>query len=181
MTLQGNQIYLRLLELSDADGNYPNWLNDPDVCRYNSHGEALYTREMAKAYITSISNNPSIQVFAICEIQNNQHIGNISLQQISAKNRSAEFAILIGEPSVYGKGIGYEAGKLVLNHAFNTLKLHRIYCGTHSENIAMQHLALALGMEQEGIRRDAIFKNGQFTDIIEYGLLNINQVYYQEI
>jgi ribosomal-protein-alanine N-acetyltransferase len=171
MKLQGNHIYLRLLEPSDADGNYPNWLNDPDVCRYNSHGEALYTHEMAKAYITSISNNPSIQVFAICETQNNQHIGNISLQQISAKNRSAEFAILIGKVSIYGNGIGFETSSLLFDYGFKTLKLHRIYCGTHSENIGMQKLALKLGMAQEGLRRNALFKNGQFADIVEYGIL----------
>jgi RimJ/RimL family protein N-acetyltransferase len=169
--LQGNTIYLRPLQLGDADGNYPNWLNDPDVCRYNSHGEILYTREMAKIYITDTVNNPSVSVFAICKIQNNQHIGNIALQQISAKNRSAEFAILIGEPSVHGSGIGFEASSLLFDYGFNTLKLHRIYCGTHSENIGMQKLALKLGMAQEGLRRDAIFKNSSFADIVEYGIL----------
>jgi len=171
MKLHGNHIYLRLLEPSDADGNYPNWLNDPDVCRYNSHGETLYTREMAKIYITDTVNNPSVAVFAICNIQNNQHIGNIALQQISAKNRSAEFAILIGEVSIYESGIGFEASNLLFDYGFKTLKLHRIYCGTHRDNIGMQKLALKLGMEQEGLRRDAIFKNNSFADIVEYGIL----------
>lgn len=180
MRLEGKQIYCRPLELKDADGIYPTWLNNPEVCRYNSHGDSLYTCEMAQSYIISVTNNPAYAVFAICLIENDHHIGNISLQQISARNSNAELAILIGDPSIYGKGIAYEAGKLLLDYAFNTLKLHRIYCGTHSQNIAMQRLALTLGMKQEGIRRDAIFKNDQFADIIEYGLLNINQMYHEE-
>ena len=171
MRLIGQQIYLRPLELSDSSGSYPNWLNIPEVCRYNSHGESLYTSEMAHAYIASTIDHPTIKVFAICFNDTNQHVGNISLQQISAKNQSAEFAILIGEPSVYGRGIGYEAGQLILQYAFTTLNLHRIHCGTHIENIGMQRLALKLGMIQEGIRREAIFKNNQFADIVEYGLL----------
>lgn len=171
MRLEGEQLYLRPIEERDAEGNYPHWLNDPDVCRYNSHGDVTYTREMAQAYIASVTDNPAYAVFAICLRKDNRHVGNIALQQISAKNRSAEFAILIGEPSVYGKGIGYEAGKLLLDYAFHTLKLHRIYCGTHIENIAMQHLALKLGMSEEGRRREAIFKNGKFADVVEYGLL----------
>lgn len=171
MKLQGNRIYLRLLELSDADENYPSWLNDPDVCRYNSHGETLYTHEMAQAYIANVTNNPAIQAFAICLNKNDCHVGNISLQQISLKNQSAELAILIGESSVHRKGIGYEASRLLLDYAFHTLKLHRIYCGTHAENMGMQYLALKLGMNEEGQRRDAIFKNDQFADIIEYGIL----------
>lgn len=171
MRLEGEQLYLRPIEERDAEGNYPHWLNDPDVCRYNSHGDVTYTRAMAQAYIASVTDNPAYAVFAICLRKDNRHVGNIALQQISAKNRSAEFAILIGEPSVYGKGIGYEAGKLLLDYAFHTLKLHRIYCGTHIENIAMQHLALKLGMSEEGRRREAIFKNGKFADVVEYGLL----------
>lgn len=171
MKLKSQQIYLRPLELSDSDGSYPGWLNTPEVCVYNSHGETLYTSEMAHAYITNTLNNPTIQVFAICLNHNDQHVGNISLQQISAQNQSAEFAILIGEPSIYGKGIGYEAGKLLLEYAFTTLKLHRIHCGTHIQNIGMQNLALKLGMTKEGIRRDALFKNNHFADIVEYGLL----------
>jgi RimJ/RimL family protein N-acetyltransferase len=171
MRLTGQQIYLRPLELSDGNGSYPNWLNDPEVCRYNSHGESLYTSEMAHAYIASTIDNPTIKVFAICLNHNNQHVGNISLQQVSVKNQSAEFAILIGELSIYGRGIGYEAGQLLLEYAFTTLNLHRIHCGTHIENSGMQHLALKLGMQKEGIRRDALFKNGRFADIVEYGIL----------
>ncbi len=171
MKLHGQRIYLRPLEASDAEGSYPNWLNDPKVCQYNSHGDTLYTCEMARAYIASVTNNPACCVFAICLISNGQHVGNVSLQQISQKNQSAEFAILIGDSSVYSTGIGYEAGQLLLTYAFTTLKLHRIYCGTHVENIGMRHLALKLGMKQEGIRRDAIFKNNQFADIVEYGIL----------
>jgi RimJ/RimL family protein N-acetyltransferase len=116
--------------------------------------------------------NPNTAVFAICLRDNDRHVGNISLQQISAKNRNAELALLIGDPSVYGKGIGYEAGKLLVEYAFGTLKLHRLYCGTHAENIGMQKLALKLGMSEEGRRRDALWKNGSFADIVEYGLLN---------
>lgn len=171
MKIEGERLYLRPLEKRDAHGNYPSWLNNPEVCRYNSHGEHLYTTEMAQSYIASVSDNPAYTVFAICLKENDQHIGNLSLQQISLKNRSAEFAILIGDPCAYGKGIGYEAGKLLLNYAFHTLELHRIHCGTHTDNVGMQKLALKLGFTQEGKRRDAIFKNGEFADIVEYGLL----------
>lgn len=172
MRLEGKQIYLRPLELHDAQGSYPGWLNDPEVCRYNSHGDTLYTSEMAQAYINSVTGNPSYAVFAVCLIETDRHIGNIALQQISARNRSAELAILIGEPRVYGKGIGYEAGRLLLDYAFNALKLHRIHCGTHAENIAMQRLALALGMHEEGRQRDAVFKNGKFADIVLYAIVH---------
>ena len=47
------------------------------------------------------------------------------------------------------------------------LNLHRIHCGTSSENHAMQKLALKLGMSKEG-EKDFIFKNGRYLTTFEY-------------
>jgi len=171
MKLEGKRVYLRPLQESDAEGNYPDWLNDKEVCRYNSHGDTLYTKETALSYIKSVQNNPSCRVFAVCENQSDKHIGNISLQAISLKNKNAEFAILMGEKSFWGRGFSKEASELLFTYGFNELKLHRIYCGTSQANTAMQRLALSLGMEFEGRRKEAMFKDGKFWDILEYGIV----------
>jgi RimJ/RimL family protein N-acetyltransferase len=34
----------------------------------------------------------------------------------------------------------------------------------------MQKLALALGMREEGRRKEALFKHGKYVDIVEYGI-----------
>jgi [ribosomal protein S5]-alanine N-acetyltransferase len=172
MRIEGERVYLRPLERADAEGDYPHWLNDPEVCKYNSHGERRYTKEMALDYIDMVSQSPRHRVFAVCDLKNNQHIGNISLQQISAKNRSAEFAIMIGNRSYSGKGVAKEASNLLLRFGFGDLNLHRIYCGTSVNNEPMRRLALSLGMKQEGIRIDAMIKNDKFIDVIEYGLIS---------
>lgn len=171
MILIGNNIYLRPLHLNDANGNYPNWLNDPEVCRYNSHGSILYTKEMAHNYIEQALATNTQYVFAICDKSTNQHIGNISLQNISYKNESAEFAILMGEKAFWGKGFSKEAGRLLINYGFSILKLHRIYCGTNADNLPMQKLALSLNMDFEGRQKEAMKKNNIFYDILEYAIL----------
>ena len=172
LKLQGKTIYLRPLELIDADGNYPNWFNDPVVCKYNSHGDVLYTKEMAIEYINAVNAIETTKVFSICDVFSNTHIGNISLQSISTKNKSAEFAIIIGEKNFFGKGIGYEAGELILEYGFKKLNLHRIYCGTSQYNIPMQKLSLSLGMKAEGISVDAMIKNNLFIDMYRYAIIN---------
>ena len=172
MKLIGAKVYLRYLNTDDANGNYPNWLNDSIVCKYNSHGDKLYTKEMAKEYIEFATNTQSHEVLAICDLKTDKHIGNISLQQISKKNKSAEFAILLGEKEFMGKGYAHEASNLLIQYGFQNLKLHRIYCGTSILNIPMQKLALSLGMKQEGIKKDALLKNDQFIDVIEYAITN---------
>ena len=171
MKIEGENLYLRPLHVNDALGDYPSWLNDKEVCQYNSHGDILYTQEMALSYIQSVQNSLTCKVFAICDKTSDKHIGNISLQAISTKNQNAEFAILLGDKAFWGKGISKEAGKLLLDYGFTILKLHRIYCGTSEANIPMQHLAISLGMEFEGRRKETLYKNGIFYDILEYGIL----------
>lgn len=171
MKIEGKNLYLRALHVNDSEGNYPSWLNDKEVCQYNSHGDTLYTKEMAISYIQSVQNSPTCKVFAICDKASDKHIGNISLQSISIKNQSAEFAILLGDKAFWGKGLSKEAGEILLDYGFHVLKLHRIYCGTSEANVPMQHLALSLDMELEGRRKEAMKKNGKFYDVLEYGIL----------
>jgi [ribosomal protein S5]-alanine N-acetyltransferase len=169
--LKGECITLRPLTDEDVNGNYSRWLNDPEITQYNSHGRFPVSKDDLLNFIKAAHVSRTSLVFAIEDTATGVHIGNISLQGISWVDRSAEIAFLLGEKSYWGKGIMKEAGALVIRHAFMQLNLHRIHCGTSSENKGMQKLAENLGMKQEGLRREAIFKNGIFLDVIEFGIL----------
>lgn len=172
--IEGSTFVLRPLSLEDVSGNYVNWFNDSEVCKYNSHHVFPYTPDAAREYVQKIQTSRTDLVLAIVAKDTNQHIGNISLQQINLLSRNAEYAIIIGERSYWGKGIAKEASQLIIEHGFATLNLHRIYCGTSVENEPMQRLASALGFVKEGVRTQAMFKNGAFVDIVEYGMLREN-------
>jgi ribosomal-protein-alanine N-acetyltransferase len=171
--LKGENYILRPLTIEDVQGNYKNWLNDPEVNSYNTHARFPRTENYLVDYVNSLNNLNNIIVLAIVDpLENNKHIGNISLQSINWIDRSSEIAFILGEKTYWGKGVMFECGKLLIEHAFKTLNLNRIACGTSSLNVGMQKLAIKLGMSQEGIRKNAIFKNGIYADIIEYGILN---------
>ena len=167
----GEKVILRTLVSEDANGNYPNWFNDADVCSGNSHHVYPYCSDMALGYVQSLQARKDIIVLAIVDKSDNKHVGNVSLQHINFIYRSAEFAIIIGEKSVWGKGIGKETIHLIMQHGFQSLNLNRIECGTFENNIGMQKIALSLGMKHEGTRRKAVYKNGIYLDIFEYGIL----------
>ncbi len=169
--LLGNKVYLRALEKEDISGNYFQWFNDQEVCRFNSHGRFPNNMEKMEAYLHRAYTDPSLVVFAIISRKNDVHVGNISLQGINLIDRSAEYAIILGEKDYWGKGIAKESSDLILHHGFMNLNLNRIYCGTTDDNIAMQKLAVYMGMTEEGRRREAIYKNGVYHDIVEYGIL----------
>lgn len=169
--LKGKRIYLRPLEEKDLRGNYVSWLNDEQVNMYSSHHIFPYSLEEGLAYIKKSQKDRNTLILAIVVKRGNVHVGNISLQNIDYINRNAEFAILVGEKKYWNKGYSTEASSLLLSHGFNALGLLRIYCGTSSKNLSMQKLAISLGMILEGRRRKALFKYGQFVDILEYGIL----------
>jgi RimJ/RimL family protein N-acetyltransferase len=169
--LIGESIYLRGLEEQDLAGNYFQWFNDQDVCQYNSHGRYPNNLDKMMAYLKKTHSDPSLVVFAIILKENKEHVGNISLQGINFIDRNAEYAIVLGEQKCWGKGVAKAASDMIIKHGFLTLNLHRIHCGTSVKNLGMQKLASYLGMKEEGRRRDALYKHGEYVDLIEYGIL----------
>ena len=169
--LDGSHIYLRNLDYADVEGNYRFWFNDQSVCRFNAHHRFPCSKEELIQYVNGQTSTRDRLVLAIIDKAEECHIGNVALQEINSIDRSAEFAIIIGEKEAWGKGLSKEAAGLIIDHGFGTLNLHRIYCGTSSENQPMQKLAIAMGFLFEGCRRQAIYKEYHYCDIFEYGLL----------
>lgn len=169
--LKGTEIHLRALQESDCQGNYLNWFNDPEVCRFNGHHLFPYRQEEAQQYVRSAEVSTSDLVLAIVLTTTDRHIGNVALQNIHPVHRTAEFAIVLGEKDCWGKGYSKQAARLILDHGFCTLNLRRIECGTATTNLPMRKLAESLGMKEEGCRRQALFREDRYLDIVEYGLL----------
>lgn len=169
--LRGKRIVLRPLREEDAYGPYAGWLNDAKVCAGNRHHRFPYGVADALAYIQQSRVAKDQIALAIVHQETERHIGNIALKRVDYIDRSAELVILVGEQAYWGQGYGQEAAQLLLDHAFFTLNLHRVSCGTFESNTGMRRLVGALGMREEGRRREAAFKQHSWLDVIEYGVL----------
>ncbi|QJD72162.1 GNAT family N-acetyltransferase [Marinobacterium sp. LSUCC0821] len=161
--------YVRPFRESDVEGPYLSWFEDQDVCKFNGHGK-FFKSEASMRKFAAEANNDRQLVWAICHVDDG-HIGNISLQNISFIDRTAEFAILMGDQRHWGKGVARLAGKVLLYHGFFKLNLERVYCGTAATNEGMKKLAVQLGMAHEGTRRAHLYLEGERVDIVEYGIL----------
>jgi len=174
MSIQlGKDYYVRAFQEADLDGAYPSWFEDQEVCKYNSHGNFFKTSEYFREFYKSLDLEDRL-VWAICHHKDG-HIGNISLQNISPINRNAEFAILLGDKRHWGKSVGKMAGAELIAHGFENLNLERIYCGTADTNAGMRKLATSLGMQEEGRRRSHLYLSGSWVDVVEYGILKLDQ------
>lgn len=169
--LRGKNVYLRPFVPEDAEGAYPEWFNDPEVCAWNGHHCYPYSRRDALNYVERARKFEGELALAIVLTEDDRHIGNIVLKRIDPIGRTGELAILLGDRSSWGKGLSREAARLLFDHAFVALNLRRIHCGTFDGNVPMQRLALSLGMKEEGRRRQAVYKGGRYVDILEYGVL----------
>ena len=109
------------------------------------------------------------QLFFAIEFENEQ-VGEMSLKSIRWFNRKAEIGIYLLK-DFRKKGIAATALKLLLNHSFKTMNFHRLEAEVVDYNPQAKVLFEKLGFLQEGILREAKFFEGNYHDIISYGIL----------
>jgi RimJ/RimL family protein N-acetyltransferase len=86
-------------------------------------------------------------VFAVCQKENNDLIGEISLH---LRNKTkAEIGFWLGE-SFWGNGLITEAGEAILEFGFNILQLEEIYATCHQDNLGSNKVCTKLEMQLIG-------------------------------
>lgn len=110
-------------------------------------------------------------LFALLNKENNEFIGWISLSDVQFKNRGADLSIAIIDKENRNKGFGKDAIQMICNFAFFELGLHKIRLSVHANNIPAIRSYEAIGFKKEGIDREALFQDGTWLDVINYGIL----------
>ncbi len=98
-------------------------------------------------------------------------VGCVYLLNIDGINRCGDLHIMLGDERYRRQGIGTYAVRTMINHAFYNLNLRRIQLEVLATNTAAQALYLKVGFLQEGIKRKAVYKNGQYVDEILMALI----------
>lgn len=98
-------------------------------------------------------------------------VGTLALENIDYRNGNAEYVRLIIEEKFREKGFAYEAEVLMLEYAFNYLRLNKVFCKTFLHNEAINKLHLKTGFIEVGKMRKHIFLDGEYKDILIYEIL----------
>lgn len=98
-------------------------------------------------------------------------VGLVSLTGIDAVHRRAEIHLLVGRPDLHGRGIGTEATRQMLRHAFGDLNLHRVFLSVLAHNAAAIRVYEKSGFVREGTARESAYKRGKYEDMIQMGIL----------
>lgn len=94
--------------------------------------------------------------------------GGISLRDMRQSHGMLTYWLL---PDQRGQGYVTEAAALLVDHAFETLGLHRVFAWIIDHNDASRKVLTRLGFTYEGTYREHVFVNGAYHDTDHYGIL----------
>ncbi|WP_276482098.1 GNAT family N-acetyltransferase [Paraflavitalea pollutisoli] len=163
----------RLREICQDDLPLINrWRNDPEVIGLLGNNFLYISQDVDTAWFEQyLQNRDKAKRFAIVDNMRNRVIGTTQLTGIHAINQSAEFSIAIGDKDYWNKGVGYMATRMVLDHGFNDLNLHRIWLTVLVRNVRAVRLYDKIGFRNEGIQRHCVYKQGAFEDQLMMAVL----------
>ncbi len=164
-------ITLRALSKSDISPFY-NWVNDEEVIKYSL---SLFTKintkkEIEDWFFELIKNKKDVALGIFLEATN-ELIGYAGICDISETNKSGEYYIFIGEKKCWGKGIGTEVSKKIVEIGFNEYGLNRIMLTVSEPNVGGLKAYDKSGFKIEGRLREAAFRDNKFHDKLVMSVL----------
>jgi ribosomal-protein-alanine N-acetyltransferase len=166
----GEKLYLRALERSDINEDYLHWINDAEVTKYMLTGTFPSNVEKLEEYYHRMTTSPNHVILAIVDKNSDRHVGNITLNDISWIDRTANLGIMIGDKDFWGKGYGTEATKLMIQYAFGRLNLRKLWLGVYASQKAAIRLYEKAGFKVEGCLKSELYRDGKYHDRIVMGI-----------
>lgn len=168
--VMGEQIYLRPITLDDTD-LVVRWRNDDKVVRNFIYRKPISKEEHLNWMEQKVATGMVVQ-FIICDKLTDKPLGVVYIQNIEEEHSKAEEGIFLGEEEAFGRGIGTEAAKLMIQYAFGELGLHKLSARVLAYNEASCKMHESAGYQREACFRQELFLDGKYEDLIFYGILN---------
>ncbi|MGA2070307.1 MAG: GNAT family protein [Sedimentisphaerales bacterium] len=168
ITITGDHSVLRPLNKADIE-NRLRWFNDPDVRKTLIISER-FELEKTICWLEKMQDDDSRLEFVI-ETTEKTPIGIIGLAGIDSTHRTAEIYLVIGQKEFWGKGVMLEAECLLIDWAFNSSGLEKIWAVARPENVASVITMKKIGFQVEGTLRSEKLVEGKRIDVLRLGLL----------
>lgn len=108
------------------------WMSDPEITRCFRFDASNVSLQTCEEYIERATKAENAVHFAVVD-ENDEYLGTISLKEIDTENRCAEYAISMRKKA-HGTGAAMQATKLLLEYAFDTLGLKKVYLNVLADN-----------------------------------------------
>ena len=163
------EVTLRDFRPDDAEAVH-RWFNDERVTADLVGSRDSFTLENAAAWVDRAMDTSTDRKWAITIDGDDAAVGFVALFGLD-RQLGPELAVLIGDPSAWGKGVAREAERQACNRAFSEYDAHRIHAEIPATNQAAQKVVTFLGFRHEGTMKAAIRRGDERIDNQVWGLL----------
>ncbi|MFE3113884.1 GNAT family N-acetyltransferase [Kitasatospora indigofera] len=157
-TLTGELVVLRPVCVGDAPAAV-----DPDVDRLTGTHEKISREALERWYASRAEHDDRLDL-AIVERATGESVGEVVLANLDVHNRSCSFRIALFGRRSFGQGMGTEASRLILGHAFEAVGVHRVELSVYAFNPRARRVYEKIGFVHEGTRRNALHWDGEWID-----------------
>lgn len=168
--IYGTKIFLRPMESEDME-YYKEIFNSESISQMVvGWGFPISLSEQNTWFEKAKSDNRNRR-FTIVDIDTNTVLGMISISSIDWQNRKATIGIKLRESCPKRKGYATDALTTLTKYAFYEMNLHRLEASWITYNEASKNLYKKCGWIIEGVRKEAIYRSGQYHDLEIAGML----------
>jgi len=172
------RLTLRVFTLDDVDDSL-SYQSREDVTRYMLYNalsrDEVEERIRIREGATGLNNDGDFLVLAVelpaTATEPARVIGDVDIQLKSVANAQATIGWAM-HPDFQGQGYAAEAAGALLDLAFETAGLHRVYAELDPRNTASAALCVRLGMRHEAHFVDEMFFKGAWGDTDVYAVLD---------
>lgn len=163
--LRGERVTLRTIEREDVEVIQRAY-NEPDF-QEGVLIESPRNRRMMEERIEETVEEDDDSIFLLVCVDETP-VGGVSLRDMRQDHGMLVYWLL---PDERGQGYATEGAALLVDHAFDSVGLHRVFAWTIDDNEASQGVLRRLGFTHEGTYREHVFTRGAYHDTEHYGLL----------
>lgn len=145
--------------------------NDPEIASVLGGFSTGYTRRDLTEWIEKRRQRTDEVVWVIADLETDECLGHAGLYRLDHRIGSAELAILLGAKCRWGQGIGRKVIQTLISFGFRMLNLNRIELSVLEENQRARRLYQHVGFREEGLLRQAQFKEGRYINVVVMALL----------
>ncbi len=167
--LTGERVRLRPFAQHDLR-HLRQWYDDAELRGLIGATEPL-SAEQAQRWFEGVCTDQQRLWFAIEVKDDGRVIGECGLLRMFPAWGTTDLSIIIGERDARSQGYGLEAIRLLLAHAFEALRFHRVAIGVVGFNARALRFHEKVGFQREGVQRDGYLHNGRYHDFVMLSLL----------
>jgi len=161
--LRGEQVWLRPIEREDFLNTS---IEEVDLAHFAGFRRSFSKVETERFVQQLAQGQESHEVmFAICKLGSEAAIGNCGFRNLDERNGSAEVSIAIIEPSDWGKGLGTDAMRVILDFGFGEMRLERVWLRVFDYNARAVRSYEKAGFVDEVLLRHDRFHRGAYHDV----------------